>query len=222
MNKVSALSLLLTLFCSTYVFAQDKIEGIGILKIGRTTPDIIKELAKNHRSRIKEATDRRYKGDGGAVFKLIYSDSEKTPDMANACPDAEVYYLQRYLVADVKMMNVYLIFYEGKLIDYVCDGSKDLESALRTKYGEPRITSTEKPSTFCMGSLDKTYKATWYNGDIEATLTNEFYYDSHCHIASISSFSVRLPDKEANMQDCHKEYAPKLADPKKKDRLRDF
>ena len=212
--KSKLYTLLIALLTSSIVNAQDQIIGVGILEIGKSTPDVINELAKNYTHKIKEAKDCEYEGNGRAIYKLVYSDNDNAPTYSSACPATEIYYLKQYTVSGMTLVNVNLFFYEGLLIQILSNGSDELDEALKMKYGNPATSSKDSKSS-CPGQTNRAYIYTWMNGDIQAQVTKHYNYGSDCRIALDKYFSIKLPEEEVNAYECHKANKVKAVDHKR-------
>ena len=195
--------------------AQDKIEGIGRLKIGRPTMDVISELSQDYNGKIKEIEDDSFEGNGSAVYKLIYTTNAASPVQASACPSTEVYYVKQYAKSGLKLTDVYLYFYEGVLIRILGQGSDELDKAVAAQYGSPTRSVTEEQSD-CQQQRDKTVTDTWKNGAIAARMITCFDYATNCRLTRQHYFSIQLLSEEANAAECDQASEDKQANNKGK------
>jgi hypothetical protein len=199
------------------VSGQGKIEGIGPLKIGRPTAEVIGELAKNYKKGIKDATRENFEGDGSTVFRLVYTGEGDAPYQASSCPLVEVYYLKKYEVSGINLMDTYLFFFEDKLSQILCKGSDELEEAMLVKYGQPQLKSVEKEGD-CASNPNKTYYKTWVSEDIEAQSSGYLTYSDVCGLSELRFFSLKLPQIEVEAQNCAQRNKGRVISSRKKDK----
>lgn len=182
--------ILITLFPLTSAFAQDKIEGIGKFKIGKTPIAVTQEIAKESGDSIHILDeylnmDTEKFGIAEIVVNKAYPD--RSPEQALFCPDVRVFQVPTYQAAGIEIKNLWLTFKGDILIGLQCDNSVEIDEALKLKYGAPIIKSVKKPIDCVYLSNgnklqreESKYTSTWSNGKIVATETTHKFYDKNC------------------------------------------
>ncbi|HWB62186.1 MAG TPA: hypothetical protein VG603_01660 [Chitinophagales bacterium] len=191
--------ILALLFC-TATFAQTTVEGIGKFKIGKVTPAIMKDVAKELGvtiSTVNNYDDYMEKLNTPGVFELVADTVklDKNAPSASYCPYSRVFIIGEYTVADIKIVNLRLEFYRDTLYSISCDWSKEIDDAFNTKYGKPAIEKKETKD-FCYVSGEKIdvintdYYSRWKNGNITATIILGTYHNMECEEKSSSIVTV--------------------------------
>lgn len=176
------------------VWAQDRIEGIGPFRIGKTKIDITTSIAKELTGRIEQIKYGVYVDDqemylGKArINELVQSDRPDLvpPRYVSFCPGVRVFRINRYIVADMELRSIYLVFKDETLIRIECQGGLDLNEALEIKYGDASFVTTTD-TTKCYSRIagerpliEKRQNRSWANGDIMAINRVMLRYDSRC------------------------------------------
>ncbi|MVM33279.1 hypothetical protein GO755_24780 [Spirosoma sp. HMF4905] len=172
------------------VTSQDKVEGIGKFKIGKTPISITQEIAKESGDSIHILDeylnmDTEKFGIAEIVVNKAYPD--RSPEQALFCPDVRIFQIPAYQVAGIEIKNLWLTFKGGILIGLQCDNSTDIHEALKLKYGPPVIKTVKKPIDCVYLSNgnklqreESKYTSSWTNGKIVATETTHRFYDKNC------------------------------------------
>lgn len=210
--------------------AQDKIEGIGIFKVGKLTVSEFEQYAATNGLPITKVSnsEENYRNRNAPIRELLVSSptSYENPPYSSFCPKTRAFSLNTYTVAGIDVNNLILTFYEGKLIRLVCSSpGQELVDAVKLKYG-PSVDTTEKRKSACpSGKDDMTYHNTWKNGDIEAAYTLSSYLNGDCtpkvlhffHVESKASTGIEYRCAETG-----KAQFTKSEGAKRKESLKDF
>jgi len=152
-------TLLLFLFISN-TFSQ-KIDGIGKFKIDKTSISVITDIEKEIKIKCGITSELDFvlnKND--FMFKEILLDSI----------EIRLFYLSEYVITNIKLTNIYLIFYHNSLIQLRCNKNKELDAFLTRKYGRPIIYQKTIPNIkneILDLEYDESYsKYTWINNNI--------------------------------------------------------
>ncbi|GAB2557897.1 hypothetical protein [Spirosoma aerophilum] len=200
---------------------QNKQAGIGPFKIGRPTAEVLGEVAKGYQRGIKDATRQNFEGDGSSVFRLVYTGKGDAPSLASSCPMVEVYYLKKYEVAGVNLLNTYLFFFEDKLSQIQCQGSNELEQAMVVQYGQPQLKSLETKGD-CVSNSNKTYSKTWVSGDMEVQSSGYYSYSTECGLSELRFFTLKLPLLELEAQNCAQRNQGRAISAREKNKQKDL
>lgn len=144
-------------------------------------------------------------GDSAIAFRIPYESPDKYPDAspdASPSPHVMVYYLPSFTVADIKIREVILKFYDGVLAEIKSQSPGELPEMFEIKHGKPNVTTLVTPRT-CLYRLtgnkvtykDESFFGRWYNGDIEALSFLGKFRDSNCKEELVQSFSVTSTSK---------------------------
>ncbi|ARK10101.1 hypothetical protein A6C57_06970 [Fibrella sp. ES10-3-2-2] len=225
--------LLFLFLCPSLVYPQiPKIEGIGPLKIGKTSVAVIGDLANERAATVEVITDIPLMPNVRGIYQVMASASGEPSAHATQCPQTKVYLIGRYEVAGIRLEKMFLTFYGGVLISITCDGNDELSDALKTKYGPPKVTVSSKEITcrYVYGgnevkNREETISSRWINGDLVATETQTKFYDSSCRPIFLHSLNIGAQSKVAQAAVCDREWRAKIEAIKKsaaKDKLKDF
>ncbi|PKO01664.1 MAG: hypothetical protein CVU43_11810 [Chloroflexi bacterium HGW-Chloroflexi-5] len=182
---------------------QCNIEGLGKFKIGKTKISIINDLEKELNTKVVVISD------GYKIFlkkkEPKYIIEDRSYGLFSSCPDVKEYHISVYNIADMQIKELQLGFYKDVLFRIDCNSSKELEEALKIKYGEPEL-KWDKKSVSCIYKYsgnevnynDNTFTLKWQNGNIMATNYLKSWHDDKCkeqfahklHIADIHIFSI--------------------------------
>lgn len=192
------------------------LEGLGRFKINKTTPAVIEEVTKELGCTVQHAysmTRLSAAEDSSVVFKLDYESSDEYPDAtyhASACPDAQVFFIPNYSVAEIPLKGLCLTFYKGLLARIDVEGAKDLAEAFEVKYGAPKmdVTRTPVPCIYVntgnrTSYTNETYVSHWYNGPLNASYTLSKYYNSECKPQYLSFLLLGDEQKMGIIGRCH-------------------
>src|SRR5574338_8262 len=141
-------SLLVLLFTPFIALCQNKIDGIGQFRIGKTTLNIISQISDDKHVKVKESHSAldEYRANGSLYKKtknIFIIMEPKSGDIDNANylhnPDCKSYFIDYYEVSGVPVCKLYLFFFKDTLYSISCDGSVELNDAMTLKYGDPQI-----------------------------------------------------------------------------------
>lgn len=210
------------LFC-TSIYAQQKIDGIGQFRIGKTTSDIITQISDDKRVKVKESHSAmdEFRVDGSLYKKTknIFIVSEPKPgDIDNPNylhnSDHKCYFIDYYEVSSVPISKLYLHFYKDTLYSIRCDGGIELTDALTLKYGEPAI-ETETKKVKCSSRLagefeveERNHTSKWNTGidSVKAVSYTSLYYNSKCEKSFLSFFYITNEEISARLNSIEIDY----------------
>lgn len=167
---------------------QSNIEGLGIFKIGKTKISIIDDLesAFGTKSVVTSDSTVLYEGKSNTILQLVPK-NKSGYGHPSICPDVKEYLIPVYNIADMQIKQLILNFYKDVLFEIRCDSSKELDDALKLKYGNPEILVTSEPIS-CVYKYtgnkvtydNKIYVRTWENRGIEANSLFTKQYNDKC------------------------------------------
>lgn len=207
------------LLCSFLGFSQDKIEGIGNFKIGKTVTDDLERLSADYIFLYQELLpDSAETIKHGSFFTY--------PPFSTLCPEAQTFDIGLLSISNINLMNVHLTFYKDTLVSLVFDGSEEIVDAFKTKYGPGRVRKLDIGSS--CGKKGIKMITTWFNNPMNGIVissTESVKYNSKCQ--SIYYHSIHVGKTELNLQinDCDKvalEGLKKAETKYKKKALKDF
>lgn len=231
--------LLITVLASGFCFGQEKIEGIGKFKIGKTSIEVIRELETELSASIETINtinDRRVysPGQSAAIYQVLPNRDQPLMSAIHAsfCATVKVYLIPNYTISGIKIKNMYLSFENDVLQVLTIDSSTEIDEALTSKYGEPAL-NVDKKTVNCVYKLtgatvpyeDVTYRKKWINGTIEAESTLMKYYNSECKVNYINYLTVQDTRSATAMLKCSNAERDQLRDAKKEEKkksLKDF
>lgn len=188
------------------VDSQNKIEGIGVFKIGKTKIKIINQILEEKKvelenfDNIKQSRWLKYRIDF-VVAELTpnITDDKLNPLLTCFCPDVRVFFIKEYKIAGINLLNIHLKFYKNTLIAFYCDSNDELQQSLTTNYGEPkRIENWDKASGF--SKLDNVnYLSLYWNKD---SIFASFNYETDALGKKNSYFIVRDVSLDSIIADC--------------------
>jgi len=168
---------------------QCNIEGLGIFKIGKTNISIINDLENELNTKVIVTSNslELYKLTGMPNHIFQFIPKSESDYQFSICPDVKEYVISVYNIADMKIEKLKLKFYKDVLFSISCDSSKELEEALKLKYGEPDF-SVRTESVSCLYKYtgnkvtyeDKYYTSSWENGNIKALNTFMVWHGDKC------------------------------------------
>jgi hypothetical protein len=223
-------------------FCQNKIDGIGPFRIGKTTANIVNQISDDKRIKIKESHSAldEYRVDGAFYKKTknIFIVSEPKPgDIDNAnylhVLDYKCYFIDYYEISGVPVSKMYLYFFKDTLYSIKCDGGVDLDEALTIKYGEPEI-KTETKKVKCSSRLagefeveERNHTSRWDTGidSIKAISYTSMYYNSKCEKSYFSVFHItneELSSRLSSMEVAYRANKKSQQNTEKKKSLSDF
>ena len=62
------------------------------------------------------------------------------------CPNSRIFYLSDYVISDIKLKNIFLLFYKENLVEFRCDKNKELDLVFSRKYGRPYVFDKITPN----------------------------------------------------------------------------
>lgn len=230
-----------TLIYSVFIlsaYSQDKLSGIGRIRLGRTLSELKSELPIED---IVDANDRNVGFldimENKKNYLLIYDSLREAKKydflhMYERCPKAKIILLSKYTIAGMDVKKIKLTFYNDSLVSvYVNDPSIEFIDALAAKYGEGKLEtkSTQVTCKSLYGEVnysDETFYTYWNKGtNFEAVHCVSQYRDSKCQKKFLSFFYIRDASTFSKMEDCSTVYSKKDEDAKKaadKKKLADF
>jgi len=190
-NVISTLILFIVIFCPAIGTAQEKITGFGPFKIGMKDTSIVYNYAEEQGWPfivVSDLSEQLSKSNRFAMKLVVDTvNNAIAPINASYCPESLNYYLPEYKIADIKVKDLCVSYYQGRLISISADNCPyELSQAWEAKFGKPTISSHNGvdrvilPATGAKVEMpSKTYYTTWSNGDISATvvLTDGFNED---------------------------------------------
>jgi len=200
-------------------FAQTKPEGIGKLKIGKTTIAIIDQLKDEfdlkHYNVInptgENTFDQKAFANESAYAELLpdTNDSKQSPLHAHICPFTRTFEFANYTVAGINLRRLYLVFYKDTLQSIQCDGMRELEQAMTLKYGPAKSDVAEKEvncnyssSGAVTVSKEISNAKHWGEGDIIGTSYLHKYYTDQCTEILIYTFTIENIRFMSYLNDC--------------------
>ena len=182
--------------------AQSKIEGIGRFKILKTKVSVIDSILSETSYAFNKVSSMRDFYQKSTIQNSICEltiDTNTTSQIpfSHYCKWVKTFFIPKIKIADIPISNVYLTFYKDTLIEFKCDGSIAISEALDLKYGQSKVTKTEKKSTCTLKSIkesmpfiETTYFSTWGTGDVTATGIVSDYRDSDCEKKVMNSLHI--------------------------------
>lgn len=231
--------ILITFFTNSYAFSQEKIEGLGIFKIGQPL-SVIEDYAHTNNLKIATITKWSDYSDYRAEKKPYVIEIKKdldpkhkydSPAEAPDCEKSRVFIINGYKVSDIQIKQLTLDFFEGSL--YKIDAAYDqkLVDALVVKYGEPE-SSKKVDSVNCIYKLtgnqvtktSSTFTKTWRNNQILTYATVGSYFNSKCEenylsYVIVSDTIISKKENECAIEAIDREDAKQLP---KKENLKDL
>lgn len=154
------LTLLFILGLNTF---SQKIDGVGKFKIDKTQINTITEIENELKKTCQITNELEF-----FLNKKEYQFSEILLDSSNI----RLFYLNEYIISDIKLTNIYFFFYNDYLIQFRCDRNKELDMILARKYGRPIIEQRTIPkikNTILNLEYDEfVSKFTWIGGNVVA------------------------------------------------------
>ncbi|MDY0216980.1 MAG: hypothetical protein RBS19_08505 [Bacteroidales bacterium] len=218
MKKV--LVLMLCLCVLKVVDSQNKIEGIGVFKIGKTKIKIINQIAEDNNTVLKWYSDysdtewlKYFRGIEIAELFPNLQDSSKNPLRTSYCPNVRVFFINAYKIAGINLLNIHLRFYNDKLIEFYCDYSNELLDALSIKYGKPKknnylsncsvLNKSNRISYSCIYWENKTIIAGFNKEERDSVILNSYFILTDTTYFKINS-DCEIKKKETYLNDLRK------------------
>lgn len=240
-QKITVFTALMCCFqfaCAQDSIQQTNIEGIGIFKIGKTDISIIEELKNELNVKVERTNNSSYQYskelDSKKFILEFYADtvnSYNSPVYSSVLSDVRIFEVRGYSVANIELKDLVLYFYKDTLYELKCDYSQELIDAVKLKYGEGQLESSER-EVQCSSRLTGTYSlkeqtfyTTWSNGLIHAVYTLSKYYDSKCEKKLLAYFIVsnsQLVTEIRELEDALKNLRKNADAEAKKKELKDF
>jgi hypothetical protein len=233
------------IFCSLFIgliFSQNenqnKINGLGFLKINSSSEEVIKEIEENLNCKNKVInTSKEYfdffiinkqKPDKYIVELKLDTINYNSPAQASKCLKTRVFLIKGLIISNFAIEGLKLIFYDNILIDINCDYNKDLVDALKLKYGEGQGNFTQEKVT-CIDKMNvnqieykKTSTETWENDDIITNVVIQMYYDDKCNKKFLDYISIYSLQKSKLNKFCEDEYKANLENRNKQEKLKNL
>jgi len=204
MKKLICFILLINVY--SFCLSQNKIDGIGIFKIGETKIKIINQILEDNKvelenyNNVKQARWLKYRMD--FLVAELYpniTDNDLNPLLTCFCPDVKVFFIKDYKIAGIYLLNIHLRFYKNTLIEFYCDSNDELLQALTIKYGNPkRLDNWDKISGFT--KIDNVnYSSLYWNND---PIYASFNYEKNASGENNFYFIVRDTEYDKIIEDC--------------------
>lgn len=245
MKKILFLYFLLLLGVPT-IHAQDltenvtdtnKIEGIGIFKIGKTRKEIIPLAEQKLKNKTIIINSSEFDSDiRNDIAPKVIAILKPNPDVKydypynySFCPNVKVYYIKTYEISGIKLKNIYLKFYNDTLIDFKCNGDEIISLALKKIYGNPEVIKESENTNCALEYLDRgvsklneiTYE-NWYNNDIICSNYSSHYFDASCVLRNNKYIYVYSAKYKQVLTDCENNNAPKMTNKKTEKKLKNL
>lgn len=203
MKKLLLLFIFLPILCTS--FSQDqKIEGIGLFKIGQTHVSIIDKLSEdiNTKTISCNSSSDFYEIEYSKTKYIIqtFPDTVKeynSPPGSSLCQNVKSFSVKGFYVAGIQLKDLKLQFYNDTLYYVSCDYTSDISEAMKLKYGVGKL-ETKKKEIECKNSYSGTKRTltettiyeTWEHDEITAIGRILEFYNSKCERQLTSLFSV--------------------------------
>ncbi|RYY39942.1 MAG: hypothetical protein EOO08_08605 [Chitinophagaceae bacterium] len=220
--------LLFALLCGVCCRSQ-KIEGFGLLRIGKSYAQILADLQIAPASvAVYDKNDSAFtytQPDVPAVLQYRYSGTYS--DRVVRCERAFLLRLPSYSVSGITVADVRMIFFRDTLLSIFVSSVNDaFIEAMETKYGQPADDAYESPSA-CTSKRNKITTRTWSNElpAINVQQSRSVYYNGYCDESIRSSFSFVDRYRSNQLDECEratKAEEERRALDKKKEKLKDF
>lgn len=187
--------LIIATFIFTCIFSQEKINGLGVFKIGQPI-SVVEDYARENK--IKISTVDSYSDYSKYSIKkepYIIEIKKNTdpkhkydsPAEAPECEKSRVFIINGYSVADIQLKQLTLDFFNGSLYKIDANYDEKLVDALTVKYGEPETTK-KVDSVTCLYNLtgnrvtktSNTFTKTWKNNQIVTYASIGSYFNDKC------------------------------------------
>ncbi|GAB3935292.1 hypothetical protein [Larkinella terrae] len=189
---MKALLLIAYTFLITSANAQDKIEGVGPFKIGKTKVSDLTGIAQSLGAKFEEVLP-------DTVEAIQKGKVGSHAAEGSLCPNTKKFNAHKLNVAGVNFNNVFLTFYRGNLVDFWSDGSSEIEQAFTEKYGSGKA----KGETI----------ATWRGKSVQAdSRTDQHHYFNVSHISL--AYEAQMCNRKA-FEKVRSEYAKSKNNPLK-------
>lgn len=134
------LTIILLVLSNIHLYSQ---EGIGKFKINKSTIDVIKdvgsEIGKTYEIiNFLEFYNNHYNGEDLKFQEIIM-------DTTTICKNSRIFYLSEYTISNIKLKEIYLVFFKEILVEFRCIKSKELDLLFSKKYGRPYIFEKLSP-----------------------------------------------------------------------------
>jgi len=134
------LTIILLVLSNINLYSQ---EGVGKFKINKSTVDVIKdvesEIGKTYDiTNVLEFYNNHYIN-GDLKFQEIIMDTTTN------CKNSRIFYISEYTISNIKLKEIYLVFFKDLLVEFRCDKSKELDILFSRKYGRPYVFQKLSP-----------------------------------------------------------------------------
>ncbi|GAB3915656.1 hypothetical protein [Larkinella terrae] len=175
-------SLILLLFLQTGVlFAQSNVTGLGMFRIGITTPDSLPSAG------FREEEPPVVKG-----------------TLALVCTDIRLFKADSVEIQGVSITGLFLVFYENRLARITCTYDDLLEKAFSREHGKGKIGPPQLLS-LCDEGRDKRMTLTsenWENDGILALAVHARGYNARCRAEQASRLTIASQSFLAITSEC--------------------
>lgn len=242
-------SLLAFLFASTVSFSQ-QFNGFGKLKIGISENEFIQNIVPEISKNIEEVNDKNLSKKKDEWFKYALNEKEpqrvysfkhkyegllsfpivlyasKTEESVQLSDSFKVYYLPKYMLGEIKLEKIFLLFYRDRLQLIELDNNIPLAKAAVEKYPPTvKLDTTYKVNCTYLVSGVKEEKivmkniSSWITPDFNTDSYSVLDYNDKCKTVIVSF--MRFASKEfINHFNYLKERKALQKDDKEKDKLK--
>lgn len=226
--KIALLALTLPL-----ISAGQKIEGVGFLRIGRTTVAFVDSM-KGEGYKYRQTSSSSFIQPNSWEYWIL---QEVQPEsgldvLSPLLPEHKKFHINQIWISDIKIENVDLEFYKDTLFSIKIENpSSGFSEALEIKYGKPKLEVKNNTIT-CTSRIAGSYKleevsftANYRKDKITAFSYHKTYYNDKCEKSYLNFFLIEKNDTVAAVSkkesEARAEFDKKVAT-EKKNTLTDF
>ena len=114
-------------------------EGIGIFKINKSNTSIITDVEKEIGLNCEITNNIEF-------YNNLYNNDIKFVEVLQDDSNTRIFFISDYTISNIKLKNIYLLFYKDNLINFTCDRNADMELLFTKKYGRPYIFQYTHPN----------------------------------------------------------------------------
>jgi hypothetical protein len=164
-------------------YDPEKIHGLGLFKIGASEESTIGTLVQTQHYHLDSISTQTQDADFSykhilATDKFILKvkppsstlNDVEEPDHSNWANNIKVFRIFKYSVDSLILQNIYVTFYNNKLVDLTCEWSVELHNALESKFGKPDEEVRDLQQTPIY------YSVSWFNKDLVARYSTILKY----------------------------------------------
>ncbi len=219
----------LLIFSSVVSIGQNKIEGIGKLKLNKTITKDLKSFSEEQGLTIEiekistEAAMIETRKDEIVEIVPNYTDKYESPSNAHYCKNARVFFIPNMTVSLIDISDIYLTFYKDTLVDIKCGYSDELVTAFEIKYGKPSYKKLKNVQECYLNYpsklkfTDETIIEIWINGDLECDAALGSFHDNDCKVYTQKYITFFSNKKSDLVQDCDSKEELRIENDEKKE-----